>query len=87
MKTKRTFKANEEAFFIIFNSTQDGLLRGCSPIMGGGSGGGGGKKAPFLKICHTYPTMMKLGTVIPYLKKIQKIYESRDTPLEFRRHQ
>ena len=21
------------------------------------------------KICHTYPTMMKLGTVIPYLKK------------------
>ena len=25
--------------------------------------------------------MMKLGTVIPYLKKIQKIYESRDTPL------
>ena len=23
-----------------------------------------------LKICHTYPTMMKLGTVIPYLKKV-----------------
>ena len=22
---------------------------------------------------HTYPTMMKLGTVIPCLKKIQKI--------------
>ena len=35
------------------------------------------------KICHTYPTMMKLGTGIPYLKKIQKLYESRDTPLEF----
>ena len=35
------------------------------------------------KIYHTYPTMMKLGTVIPYLKKIQKLYESRDTPLEF----
>ena len=35
------------------------------------------------KICHIYPTMMKLGTVIPYLKKIQKIYKSRDTPLEF----
>ena len=32
------------------------------------------------KICHTYPTTMKLGTVIPYPKKIQKIYESRDTP-------
>ena len=35
-------------------------------------GGGRGKKAPLSKICHTYPTMMKLGTVIPYLKKIQK---------------
>ena len=33
-------------------------------------GGGGGKKAPLPKICHTYPTMMKLGTVTPYLKKI-----------------
>ena len=26
------------------------------------------------KICHTYPTMMKLATVIPYLK-MQKKYE------------
>ena len=25
---------------------------------------------------------MKLGTVIPYLKNIQKIYKSRDTPLD-----
>ena len=35
---------------------------------------GGGKKAPLPKICHTYPTWMKLGTVIPYIsyKKIQK---------------
>ena len=24
-------------------------------------GGGGGKKAPLPKICHTYPTIMKLG--------------------------
>ena len=45
------------------------------------------KKAPLPKICHTYPTMMKLGTVIPYLKKIQKIYESCDTPLDFCWHQ
>ena len=50
---------------------------------GWGERGGGAKRPPFLKICHTYPTMMKLGTVTPYLKKIQKIYESRDTPLEF----
>ena len=35
------------------------------------------------KIWHTYPTMMKLGTVIPYVKKMQKNYQSRDTPLEF----
>ena len=45
--------------------------------------GGGGQKGPLSKLCHTYPTMMKLGTVIPYPKKIQKIYESRDSPLEF----
>ena len=42
----------------------------------------GAKSPPLPKICHTYPTVMKLGTVIPRPKKIQKIYESRDTPLE-----
>ena len=56
---------------LLINLIQDGLFRGCS------------KARPLPKIRHTYPTMMKLGTVIPYLKKIQKIYESRDTPLEF----
>ena len=30
------------------------------------------KRALLPKICHKYPTMMKFGTVIPYLKKIQK---------------
>ena len=40
-----------------------------------------GKKTHLPKICYTYPAIMELGTVIPYLKKIQKIYESRDTPL------
>ena len=35
------------------------------------------------KIFHTYPAMMKLGTIIPYLKKIQNTYESRHTPHEF----
>ena len=30
---------------------------------------------------HTYPTMMKFGIVLLYVKKIQKIYESRDIPL------
>ena len=27
-------------------------------------------EAPFPKICYTYPTMMKLGTNVPYLEKI-----------------
>ena len=27
---------------------------------------------PLPKICHTYATMIKLVTVIPYLKKIKK---------------
>ena len=40
------------------------------------------QKAPLPKICHTYPAMMKLGTVTPYLRKIQKIYKSSDTPYE-----
>ena len=46
---------------------------------------GGGKNAPppLPKICHRYPTMMKLGTVVPYLKKILKIYELRDIPTDF----
>ena len=44
--------------------------------------GWGGRGAKRLKICHTYPSSMKPGTVIPYLKKIQKIYKSRDKPLK-----
>ena len=52
-------------------------------IFGTAHGCGRGKKAALPKICHRYPTMMKLGTVIPYLKKIQKIYESRDIPPAF----
>ena len=49
-------------------------------IFGAAHGWGVCKKVPFPKICHTYPTMLKLDTVIPYLKKIQKLYESGDTP-------
>ena len=64
---------------IDINRIHDGLFRGCSRM--------GGTKAPLPKICHTYPTMMKLGTVIPYLKKIQKLYKSSDTLLDFCWHQ
>ena len=35
------------------------------------------------KIFHSYLTMMELGTVISYLKKIQKSYEACDKPLEY----
>ena len=61
------------------NSIRDGHFGGCS-----GMGWGGGAKRPRLpKICDTYPTMMELGTVIPYLEKIRKTYESHETPSEF----
>ena len=45
----------------IFNPIQDGLFWGCSWIEGGG---GGEQDAPLSKICHIYPAMMKLDTVI-----------------------
>ena len=48
-----------------------------------GLGGGVVFLAPLPKIRQTYPTMMKLGTVIPCLRKIQKMYKSRDASLEF----
>ena len=51
-------------------------------FFGAAHGWGGGKKAPLPKICHTYPTTIKLGTVVPYPRKIKKIYESRDSPLD-----
>ena len=46
-------------------------------LFGAAHGWGGDKKAPSLN--NTYPTMIKLGMLITYLKKIQKIYKSRDT--------
>ena len=42
--------------------------------------GWGSQRAPLPKICHTCPTIMKPGTVIPYLRKIKKIHKSRDKP-------
>ena len=39
------------------------------------------KGPPLPKIRYTYPTMMKLGTVIPNLKKIVKIYKYMTHPL------
>ena len=56
---------------------QDESFWDCSSM-----GWGMAKRLPLPKICQTYPTMMKLGTAIPYLKKVLTIYESGDTPLE-----
>ena len=63
------------------NPTQDGPFRGSSQM-------GDSKKIPpppFPKMRHTYSTIIKLGTVIPYLKNIQKIYMTHiyDTTFEF----
>ena len=53
----------------------------------GAADGSGGGRGELSKICHTYPTIMKLGTAILDLRKIQKICKSRDIPLEFCWHQ
>ena len=68
---------NHITMLSVINPIEDAIFRGCSRI------GEGGKKVPLPKICHTYPAMMKLDAVIPHLKNIRKLFESRDTPLEF----
>ena len=57
----------------LLNPIQDGLFGGSS-WMGGQKG-----PLPLPKICHRYPTLMKLGT--------KKLNESRDILLEFCWHQ
>ena len=65
------YKVLFEKLYTILTLLKMGLFfRGCSWI-------GGNKKSSLPKICLAYPTMMTLGTVIPYPKKIQKIYKSR----------
>ena len=68
------FKRKLYTFASVINLIQDGPFLGLLLDEGMGSGEG------FPKIYHTYHTMMKLGS-IPDLKKIQKIYKSRDKPL------
>ena len=48
-----------------------------------GAAHGWGGEGSLPKIHDTYPAMMKLGTVLPYLRKIQKMYKSGDTSFEF----
>ena len=52
-------------------------------FFGAARGWEGPKSFPLPKIRHTYVTVMKLRIVIPYLRKIQKIYESCNSTLEF----
>ena len=59
----------------MINPVKDGRFRG-SPRMKGG-------RFPLPKICDTCPTLMKRGTVMSCLSKMQNMYESRVTPFEF----
>ena len=60
------FLIDKTHFLEFLNPIQDGHFWGCSRMGGDGGGGGGGgpgQKDPTLpKICHTYPTMMKLDS-------------------------
>ena len=60
------------------NPIQDGHFQGCSQV-----GREGQKDPPLHKICHIYPTTMKLGTVIPYLKEIKKTMNQVIHPLTY----
>ena len=50
-------------------------------LFGAAHGWGGAFWPP--KIGHTYPSIMKLGIVIPYPEKIQKLFELCDRHLAF----
>ena len=77
MKLELYFSKQRE--FLNFNPSPDGLFWGCSWVRGWR---GAQKVYPPLNLSHIL-TIMKLGTVIPYRKKIYKIYKSCDTSLEF----
>ena len=62
----------------VFNSIQDGPFRGCTRMENP-------KRLPSLKSVKHILQWWKLGTIIP-LRKIQKIYKSRDTHHEFSWH-
>ena len=49
--------------------------------LSGAAHGGGCQKSSLPKICHTYPTATKLGTVIPCPMKIQKYINHVTHPL------
>ena len=62
---------NQEENKILISKLNLSLFR--MSVFGAVHGWGGPFWHPLPKIRHTYLTMMKLGTVIPYLMKIQKM--------------
>ena len=61
------------------NPVQDGPFWDCSQM--GGRGGVVKSPPPVPNICHTHPTMVKLDTLILYLKKIKKYINHVTHPL------
>ena len=68
LATESLLKMMKNVFYFLLTLFRMGFLGDCPTLP---------------KIFHTYPTMMKLSAVIPYLRKILKMYKSRDTSLEF----
>ena len=56
------FETNPHVVGQLLDPIQNGLFQGYSRM--------GGLFGSLPKIHHTYPTMMEIGTVIPYLRKI-----------------
>ena len=72
--TNKMFKFFRNMFnykTLLFNPTEDGDLWDRSQLCVY-EGGGWQKGPPLHKICPIYATMMKLGTVIPYLLRSKK---------------
>ena len=65
-KKKRRYPTRDP---LLANSTNGNAGSAFSGLLTDGVGVGG-KKAPFPKICNTYALMTRLGTLIPYLKKV-----------------
>ena len=73
----------DDIYIVILTLFRMALFDAAHGWEGEGGGGGGCKKAPLSKICQIYSTLMKLSTVMTYLKKIQRIHDSRNKPFEF----
>ena len=67
-------KRNEIRGFLFLTEMVHSLTLFRMGLFGAAHGWRGQKGPLFPEICHTYPTMMKRGTVIYYLKKTQNIY-------------